>query len=64
MTPGTITICDRFDSLLVKRRTTLFSSDINQRKGAQAQVYDQSATNSAGEKLSSHFVSPSSILMV
>ncbi len=58
MTPGTITICNRFNSLLVKRRTTLFSSDINQRKGAQAQVYDQSVTNNVGEKLSSHFVSP------
>ncbi len=64
MAPCTIKVCDRFNFLLVKRWAILFRGDISQRKGAYTQVYDQSATNNIGEKLSSHFVSPSSILMV
>ena len=54
-------VCERLDVLPVKRRAILFSDDINQQKNAQAQVYDQRATNNVGEKLSSHFMSPSFI---
>jgi hypothetical protein len=64
MAPCTIKVCNRFNFLLVKRWAILFCGDINQRKRAYAQVYDQSASNNIGEKLSSHFVYPSSILMV